>query len=67
MDLDTVKQLLELGWPALVTIAIFFLARQYMATVENEIAYLRQQVSTLEAELIRVKQALLDSHLANGG
>jgi len=63
MDLETVKKLLELGWPALVTIAIFFLARQYMATVESEITYLREQIIALQAELIKVKQQLIDDHL----
>lgn len=59
----TLRTLLELGWPALVTLAFFFLARQYMATVEGEIAYLRTRVAELEAELIRVKRQLLDAHL----
>lgn len=63
MDLSTLKTLLEMGWPALVTVAIFFLARQYMNTVESEIAYLRDRISTLEAELISVKAKLLDDHL----
>lgn len=63
----TLKVLLEMGWPALVTIAIFFLARQYMNTVESEIAYLRERIGTLEAELIRVKQQLIDDHLKNDG
>jgi len=61
--LTTLKQILELGWPALVTVAFFFLARQYMATVESEIEYLRKQVASLEAELIEVKHQLLISHL----
>lgn len=63
MDLDTLKQILEMGWPAIVTIAIFFLARQYMATVESEITYLRERISKLESELIEVKGKLLDDHL----
>lgn len=59
----TLKTLLEMGWPALVTIAIFLLARQYMSTVESEISYLRDRIATLETELIRVKQQLIDDHL----
>jgi len=65
IDLATIKSLLEMGWPALVTVAIFFLARQYMSTVESEIAYLRERIATLEAELIRVKTQLLEDHLAS--
>lgn len=59
----TLKVLLEMGWPALVTIAIFLLARQYMQSTENQIEYLRQRISVLETELIRVKQQLIDDHL----
>jgi len=63
MDLQTLKTILEMGWPALVTVAIFFLARQYMATVESEIAYLRERIALLESELIQVKGKLLENHL----
>jgi Tfp pilus assembly protein PilN len=58
--IDTLKQLLELGWPALVTVAVYFIARQYMMTVENEIAFLRTQVEKLQAEIIEVKHQLLE-------
>jgi deoxyribodipyrimidine photolyase len=64
--LEAIKELLQLGWPAIVTVAIYLLAKQYMQSVESEIAYLRAQVATLEAELIKVKQQLLTAHLADG-
>lgn len=63
MELDTLKAILEIGWPAIVTVAFFFLARQYMTTVESEITYLRERISRLETELIEVKGKLLDDHL----
>lgn len=65
--ISTLKALLEMGWPGLVTIAVFFLARQYMSTVESEIAYLRERIALLESELIRVKQQFIDEHLRNEG
>lgn len=64
MDLETLKSILEMGWPALVTVAIFLLARQYMQTVESEITYLRDRITRLETELIEVKGKLLDDHLS---
>jgi hypothetical protein len=63
--LATLKAILEMGWPAIVTVAFYLLARQYMASVESEISYLRNQVSTLEKELIEVKRQLLASHLSS--
>jgi len=61
--LATLKAILEMGWPAIVTVAFYLLGRQYMAQVEGEISYLRAQVSSLEAELIAVKRQLLEDHL----
>lgn len=67
MDLDALRQILELGWPALVTVAFYFLARQYMKTVDEQIVYLRERITVLEAELIKVKGQLLDDHLTAHG
>jgi len=60
--LDALKTLLELGWPAIVTIAAYLIARQYMITVENEIAFLREQVLSLESEIISVKHDLMEAN-----
>jgi len=60
----TIKQLLEIGWPGLVTIAVYLIARQYMITVEAEINYLRTEVKTLQDELISVKKQLLTAQIA---
>lgn len=63
MTLDVFKQLLELGWPALVTAMLFMLAKAYIDDQRKQIATLWERVATLEAELIQVKQALQQSHL----
>lgn len=69
MDIDTIKALLELGWPAIITVFFGYLAIQYIADQRKQIATLWERVATLEGELIKVKAALLDAHLMadNGG
>lgn len=68
MDVSTVKTLLELGWPGIVTFFFGFLAIQYIADQRKQIATLWSRVTVLETELIKVKGALLEAHLlANGG
>jgi hypothetical protein len=67
MDLATVKALLELGWPAIITVMFGYLAIQYIADQRRQIATLWERVTSLETELIKVKTALLEAHLlANG-
>jgi len=63
MDLETVKGLLELGWPAIITVMFGYLAIQYIADQRRQIAVLWERVTALESELIRVKSALLEAHL----
>jgi hypothetical protein len=63
MDIATLKDILNLGWPAIVTVAFYLLARQYMAGVESEITYLRAKVDMLEADLMQVKTKLIGEHL----
>lgn len=65
MTLDTLKAILELGWPAIVTVAFALLAKQYIDDQRKQIAMLWERVAALEAELIKVKQALLAAHLAD--
>jgi len=56
--LAVVKQLLELGWPALVTVGVYLIARQFLARTESEIAFLREQVLLLQAEVIKLREEL---------
>lgn len=65
MDIATLKDILNLGWPAIVTVAFYLLARQYMAGVESEIAYLRAKVDMLEADLLQVKAKLMGERSAS--
>lgn len=72
MDLATVKSLLEIGWPGIITVFFGYLAMQYIADQRKQIATLWERVAALEGELIQVKRALLDAHLLadkaqNGG
>jgi len=66
MTPETLKAFLELGWPAIVTVFFGYLAMQYIADQRKQIAMLWERVATLEAELIKVKSALLEAHLING-
>lgn len=66
MNLDTLKQILELGWPAIITVFFGYLAMQYIADQRKQIATLWERVTALEAELIKVKQQLIEDHLKNG-
>lgn len=61
--IDAIKQLLELGWPAIITVFFGYLAMQYIADQRKQIETLWQRVTTLESELLKVKQQLLDDHL----
>lgn len=63
MDLDTLKSILELGWPAIVTVFFGYLAIQYIADQRRQIDKLWQKVDSLEAELIEVKHQLLEAHI----
>lgn len=56
MDVDTLKQLLELGWPGIVTAFLVVMAWRYYNDTRDEIAYLRKQVDELRGELAAVKQ-----------
>lgn len=49
MNVDTLKQLLDIGWPALITIAFVVLAKWYRDDVNEQITYLRKRIDTLEA------------------
>lgn len=66
MDIATLKSILELGWPAIITVFFAYLAMQYINDQRAQIVKLWERVSTLETELIKVKSALLESHLMSG-
>lgn len=59
-----IKQLIELGWPAIITVFFSYLAIQYIADQRKQIDKLWAKVDSLEGELIKVKQALLSAHLS---
>lgn len=63
MDISTLKQILELGWPAIITVFFGYLAMQYIADQRKQIATLWERVTALEAELVKVKQQFIDDHL----
>lgn len=55
MNLDTIKQLLELGWPGIITTFFCVLAWRYYTDTRDEIAYLRQRVGELEVRLCKLE------------
>lgn len=52
-NLETIKTLLQLGWPALVTLFFIVLAREYKRVVD-------ERVKSLEARIIYLEKALID-------
>lgn len=63
MELETIKQLLELGWPAIITVFFGYLAMQYIADQRKQIDTLWVRITALESELMKVKAQLLEDHL----
>lgn len=61
MDIDTIKQLLELGWPAIITVFFGYLAIQYIADQRKQIATLWDHVNALEAQLRDMKSMLSET------
>lgn len=55
MDVPTLKQLLELGWPGIVTFFLCIMAWRYYSDTRGEIEYLRKRIDELEKELSSVK------------
>lgn len=53
MNLDTLKAILELGWPAIVTVFFGYLAMQYIADQRKQIDKLWSHVEELEAALTK--------------
>lgn len=56
MDIATLKQLLELGWPGIVTAFLCIMAWRYYTDTRGEIEYLRKRVDELESKLAEMKR-----------
>lgn len=63
MDISTLKQLLELGWPAIITVMFGYLAIQYISDQRQQIKTLWERVIALESEMAKVKQQFVADHL----
>lgn len=63
MNIELLKELLQLGWPAIITVFFGYLAIQYIADQRAQIAKLWEKVDKLESELIDVKKQLLAQHI----
>ena len=61
MNFDQIKQLLELGWPGIVTFFFGYLAIQYIADQRQQITMLWQRVITLESALADIKKQVQGS------
>lgn len=55
MNTSDLKQLLELGWPGIVTLAFCYLAIQYIRDQRAQIDWLRARVDDLEKQVIQIK------------
>lgn len=62
MDINTLKQLLELGWPGIVTAFLCIVAWRYYNDTRDEIGYLRKQLDDLKSELAKLKLQIHDSN-----
>lgn len=51
MDLNTLKALLEIGWPAIITFFFGYLAMTYITDQKDQIAYLRKKLDEHEAKI----------------
>lgn len=58
MTIDNLKQLLELGWPGIVTAFLCIMAYHYYQDTRNEIAYLRARIDKLETDLDTMKKSI---------
>lgn len=51
MDIDQLIQLLQIGWPAIVTVAFVVLARLYVTTITQVMASQEARIKALEDRL----------------
>lgn len=64
MDVESLRALLELGWPAIITVAFVILAKWYRDDTQNQIGYLRARVDALEGALTKAGIAFDNSSYA---
>lgn len=57
MDINTLKAILELGWPAIVTFFFGYLAITYLNDMKDQIQYLRKRIDDLENRTDVVEKA----------
>jgi len=66
MTFEQLVQLLQIGWPALITVAFVFLARLYEARVDKLIAVLEARVVVLEKKLFDCVDERIKHDLTHG-
>jgi hypothetical protein len=55
MDLQSIKTLIELGWPAIVTIGFVVLAKEYIRSRDNEVNFLRKDITFLQNMVVTLQ------------
>jgi hypothetical protein len=55
MDLQSIKTLIELGWPAIVTVGFVVLAKEYIRARDNEVSFLRKDIAFLQGLVISLQ------------
>lgn len=55
VNLDVFKQILELGWPAIITVFFGYLAITYLRDMKEQIQWLRKRIDDLEARTDQVE------------
>lgn len=51
-QLEAIKTILQLGWPAIVTLFFVVLAREYKRVVDDRVKSLEARIAYLEATLM---------------
>lgn len=58
--LSTIKTILDLGWPAVVTLGFIYLAQRYLKDMADQIAYLRKRIDELEARTDKIENIRME-------
>ncbi len=56
--IEVITQLLNLGWPAMVTVAVVYVFKRYTDSLNDQIAYLRKRIDDLEARQKQLSERL---------